>query len=177
MYALVSINSGVLDIDYNTLIRAHQVSPTQAIVQLLDDVIARISWQTKTQTDWDNYTSPTLDHAKQDKINQLLQSFNSSFQIFQSSALGVLKTYPVDAEAQSNLDRLERRLIADPNKNDFNFKTMEDGTLVLHTRVQFLQLLQDAETFIVQQTKKYDGYVSQVNVATTNDQVNAIVWS
>lgn len=123
-----------------------------------------------------NVPAQTLSQAKQTKIAQLQQSYYASFTTFQSNATGTLKTYPVDAEAQDNLRDLQNRLIADSNKNSFYFKTIEDGTLINHTRTQFLQLMEDAETFKVQQTQHYDSKVASVNAATDVTTVEAIIW-
>lgn len=113
---------------------------------------------------------------KKQKSKELQQNYYSSFTNFQSSALGMLKTYPIDKEAQENLRDYQNRLIADPSKDSFYFKTIEDGTLILHTRQQFLKLMDDAEMFKVNQTIKINDLINQVTVATTSAEVNAIVW-
>jgi F0F1-type ATP synthase gamma subunit len=117
-----------------------------------------------------------LDDVKQDKINELEIAYNASFTVFTSNATGVTKTYPINQEAKDNLERLQRRLIADPNKDSFSFYTLEDANLVDHTRSQFLQLLDDAEAFEVAQHKKYNDLKNQVNAATDEATVNSIVW-
>jgi hypothetical protein len=124
------------------------------------------------------FTEPikTLDEIKKDKVVKLQQSYYASFTTFQSSALGTLKTYPIDLEAQKNFNDYQNRLIADSNKDSFYFKTLEDGTLINHTRLQFLQLMEDGELFKVNQTIKINNLVNQVKTATTIDEVNAIVW-
>jgi hypothetical protein len=119
----------------------------------------------------------SLQDVKSDKMVELEQAYESCFTIFNSSALGNLKTYPINGEARDNLKDLQQRLIADPNKNNFDFLTMDDGILVTHTRAQFLQLLQDAETFEVTLHNKYRGYANQVNAATDISTVQAIKWS
>jgi hypothetical protein len=115
--------------------------------------------------------------AKSNKGIELEQAYYASFSTFQSSATGTTKTYPINGEAQDDLKDLQNRLIADPNKNTFYFLTIDDGALVAHTRVQFLQLLGDAETFEVTTHNKYRGYVAQLNSATTIDEVNSIQWT
>lgn len=129
---------------------------------------------------WDGttFTDPikTLDEIKNEKLQELEQAYYSSFTVFQSDATGTLKTYPINAEAQDNLRDLQQRLIADPNKDSFWFKTIEDGTLVNHTRVQFLQLMEDAESFKVQQTQHFDELVLDWNAATDEATVQAIQW-
>lgn len=121
----------------------------------------------------------TLEDTKKQKLKELQQSYYSSFTTFQSSALGSVKTYPFDSEAQKNFNDYQNRLIADPNKDTFYFKTIEDGTLILHNRMQFLQVLEDAEMFKVNQTIKLNELINQVNTAYNNsDQagIEAIVW-
>lgn len=124
------------------------------------------------------FTEPikAIEEVKNDKIFELQQSYYAWFTTFQSSALGSLKTYPIDEEAQKNFNDYQNRLIADPNKDSFFFKTVEDGTLVNHTRAQFLQVLEDAEIFKVNQTIKLNDLVKQVNASTTKEEVEAIVW-
>lgn len=166
-----------LDIDYNHLISAVLRSDGKYIVKLNDAAEIRTEWQIATEIDYNNALPQlTLNNIKAFKIIELEQSYFGSFSTFQSSALGVLKTYPINAEAQDNLRDLQNRLIADPNKTTFYFKTIEDGTLVAHTRAQFLQLMQDAETYKVNQTTHFDSKVLSVNSATTADAVNAITW-
>lgn len=119
----------------------------------------------------------SLQDVKNDKMAELEQAYANSFTTFQSSALGMTKTYPIDSEAQGNLKDLQNRLIADPNKNSFYFKTNDDGKLMLHTRIQFLQLLADAEAFEVQQVQKFEGYEAQVIPATDEATILAIKWT
>lgn len=121
-------------------------------------------------------TSDTLDEVKEQKLNELQQSYYASFVTFQSNALGTIRTYPFDLEAQNNLRDYQNRMIADPNKDNFYFKTIEDATLVLHNRVQFLQLMEDAEMFKVNQTIKINDLINQVNAATTKVEVDTIAW-
>lgn len=118
----------------------------------------------------------TLDEIKRKKINELQKSYYSSFTTFHSDALGSLKTYPIDLEAQNNLKDYQDRLIADTNKDTFYFKTIEDGTLVLHNRLQFLQLMDDAEMFKVNQTIKINNLIHQIDVATTQEELEMILW-
>lgn len=167
-YAQLDANNVVHSI---TELHSQETSTNLISVPFLDTTLIGKTYDTISNTF--NYT---LDQTKKNKIANLQQSYFASFTTFTSSALGVQKTYPIDGEAQTNLEQLERRLIADTNKNSFYFKTIEDGTLVNHTRTQFLQLMADAETFKVNQTTHYDSLVSQVNAATTVDAVNAIIW-
>lgn len=123
--------------------------------------------------------NPTVDPvvlAKENKLLELQRSYYASFTTFQSNTTGTVKTYPIDSEAQDNLRDLQNRLIADSNKNSFYFKTIEDRTLINHTRAQFLQLMQDAETFKVNQTQHYDSKVAAVNSATDIPTVQGIAW-
>lgn len=177
MYAIVTANSGELDLNYLDLIAFHRISDTEYICKINDSAELRSTWQIKSQSDWDAVNAPTLDQVKQSKMAELNQSYQSCFSTFQSNALGTVKTYPINGEAQDNLKDLQQRLIADPNKNNFDFLTMEDGLLVSHTRIQFLELLQDAETFEVTLHNKYRGYANQVTVATDIPTVQSIKWT
>lgn len=180
MYHLVPVNNGELDINYQDLISAIEVSDTHYIVNLQDSAEIRDSWIAQTELDWEKYaTKPkSLNEIKQEKIQELEQSYYASFITFQSTALGTINTYPADTEAFNNLKDYEQRMIANPNKNSFFFKTLEAGTLVEHTRAQILQVMDDAEFFKVKQTQKLDGLVSQVKDPATDtpEKVNAITW-
>lgn len=143
-------------------------------VDSLDDSLIRKKYNRTTLSFED--VPKSLEEIKVEKKVELLQAYYASFTTFQSSATGTIKTYPCDQEAQQNLKDYEQRLIANPNKDSFWFKTIEDGTLVNHTRAQFLQLMEDAETFKVNLTIKYNDKIKQVDLATTETEVNAIVW-
>jgi hypothetical protein len=126
-----------------------------------------------------NVPMVALDEIKTQKIQSLQQSYYASFTTFQSDALGTVKTYPIDKEAQDNLRDYQNRLIADPNKDSFYFKTIEDATLVLHNRQQFLQLMEDAEMFKVNQTIKINDLVKRVETAYNNGDssgIEIITW-
>jgi hypothetical protein len=118
----------------------------------------------------------TLDQVKTNKKAELEQAYQNSFTTFQSSALGTAKTYPINREARDNFERYERRMSSDPNLDIFSFYTLEARNLVDHTRAQFIQLLRDAQTFEVQQHKHYNDKKNQVDDATDEATVQAIVW-
>jgi hypothetical protein len=175
MYAKVPINNGLLDIDYGVNnLQVITLSATQAIINVPDGTPTRSTWTTATETDWSN--AQPLSQVKEAKIAQLQQFYYGSFTTFTSSALGTVKTYPLDLEAQGNLKDLQDRLIADSTKTTFYFKTIEDGTLMAHTRAEFLQLMQDAETYKVNQTTHYDSKVTAVNNALDIPTVQGITW-
>lgn len=163
------------DVDSNDVYSAIPYSEGKYILAVRDTAVVRQGWQQATATDFNN--ALPLDQVKASKMSELDQSYKSCFTIFQSNALGVTKTYPINGEAQDNLKDLQQRLIADPNKNNFDFLTIEDGILVSHTRIQFLELLQDAETFEVTLHNKYRGYANQVSVATDIPTVQDIKWA
>jgi hypothetical protein len=159
-----------------------------SVTQLLDEVkapnlvpinsfdLTLIGQQYNPTTGQFSPVTPTLDQAKQNKIAELNTDYQESFTTFQSSALGSVHTYPIDQEAQDNLDKYVQLAAANPNKNTFYFKTLEQG-LMVHTRAQFLQLVDDAEAFEVSQVKKFEAKEAQVNACNTVDQVNSIVWN
>jgi hypothetical protein len=118
----------------------------------------------------------TFDEVKSKKNEELQKLYYASFTTFQSDALDVVKTYPIDKEAQDNLKDYQNRLIADTNKDSFYFKTIEDGTLILHNRQQFLKLMEDAEMFKVNQTIKLNDLINQVNLTKTKEELDLIVW-
>lgn len=109
----------------------------------------------------------TLDQVKTSKMQELDQAYQFAFMTFQSLATGVTKTYPINQEAQDDLKDLQQRLIADPNKNSFYFLTIEDGILINHTRSQFLQLLDDAESKKVSIHNQNRTYANKIS--TTSD--------
>lgn len=119
----------------------------------------------------------TFQNIKDDKINELTEAYDNAFTTFTSNALGSTKTYPINQEARDKFEEYQNRLIADPNKNSFYFLTIEDGILMQHTRSQFLQLLDDAESFEVTLHNKYRGLINKVNSANDELTVNQVTWS
>jgi hypothetical protein len=170
-YAQIDHNNTVIGVSelHSQEIAEHLIPIDSYDISLLGKVYDNI---TNTFSD----RAKTLDEVKADKKSELLQYYYGSFATFQSSATGTLKTYPIDLEAQDNLKDYQQRLIADSTKDSFWFKTIEDGTLIQHTRAQFLQLLEDAETFKVTQTIHYNDKLDEVNAATDEATVNTIVW-
>jgi hypothetical protein len=121
----------------------------------------------------------TLVDVKNEKYMELEQAYSNSFTVFQSNATGTMKTYPINAEAKDNLERLQRRLIADPAKDSFSFYTLEDANLINHTRTQFLKLLDDAEAFEIAQHIRLNDRKKDVEIAYQAQDENAIlavVW-
>jgi hypothetical protein len=119
----------------------------------------------------------TLEDVKNEKLVELEQAYQSAFTTFQSSVLGTVKTYPITTEAQTDLEDLQNRLIADPNKSSFYFLTLEDGILIKHTRAQFLQLLEDAETRKVSIHNQNRTYANQINASTDIATIQAMTFT
>jgi hypothetical protein len=118
-----------------------------------------------------------LNEAKAAKIAELNQMCNQTILAgFTSSALGQEYHYPFDGEAQANLTGALALLNADPTLTTVEFKVLETGKLVDHTRDQFLQVCKDAFAFKNSMIKKYHDLKDQVEAATTIEEVNAIVW-
>lgn len=170
-YAQIDINDTVVGISE---LHSEEVHDHLILIDSFDTSLLGKVYDSTNNTFSDRVK--TLDEIKVAKKTVLLQSYYASFTIFQSSATGTLKTYPIDAEAQGNFKDYEQRLISNPNKDSFWFKTIEDGNLIEHTRLQFIQLLEDAETFKVLQTQHYNDKKNQVEQATDKATVEAIVW-
>lgn len=124
-----------------------------------------------------SYADQLLADTKAAKIAELDQMCNQTILSgFTSLALGQEYHYPFDEEAQRNLTGALTLLNADPTLTTVEFKVLDIGKFVDHTRDQFLQVCKDAFAFKSSMIKKYHDLKDQVNAATTVDEVNAIVW-
>ncbi|UOF90752.1 fibronectin type III domain-containing protein [Fodinisporobacter ferrooxydans] len=179
MYQIVSINSGLLDIDYHDLIQAIDNKDGTYTCYLKDTATIRPSWKSATQDQFNQAVAnlKSINDWNQEKTTEFQTAFAESFTTFQSSALGVLKTYPADAGAVQNMQYYVNLLAANPNKSTVYFKTIEDGKPVLHTRTQFFQVLDDFETFDVNRTTKFDNKIAQVNASPDIPTVQSLVWN
>lgn len=183
--ATVNLYDGTVDMSYISPIELLYNNKTTSItpsngVAVLDlsseagqfDIVCTSDIECKTIS----VNVQSLNFYKQQKMAELEQAYANAFTTFQSSVLGVSKTYPINQEARNKLEELQNRLIADPNKNSFYFITIDDGILVQHTRSQFLQLLDDAEALEITLHNKYRELVNSVESATDITTVNKISW-
>lgn len=118
-----------------------------------------------------------LELAKNKKLKELDDLCTSEILAgFISSALGVEHQYGFDRDDQDNLDGRMTMIAGDPTYPDtFLWKTKDAGQL-FHTKTQFIKLCRDADTFKDSRIAKYWTLKPQVLNATTEDEVNAIIW-
>jgi hypothetical protein len=122
--------------------------------------------------------------AAQSMQNALLSS-SAGAQIgtgFTSSALGAPYTYALDLVSQSNMQAAAIRMsLTNPAPpSTINYMCADANGVWLrrpHNQTQLLQAAIDGMTYIEAVLAKKDGFVSQINAATTVQAVEAIVWS
>jgi hypothetical protein len=134
-----------------------------------------VTYDASTNTFTEVPAPDPLTSAKSAKLTELGAAYTASFTNFQSSALGTVHTYPINQEAQDNMNKLMSLMTLNPNMSTINFKTLENG-MTAHSRDQFIQVLMDAQTFEVNLAKQYEDGEANVTAATTVDQVNNIKW-
>lgn len=126
-----------------------------------------------TDQDFQSWWVPCL---KDSKIAQLKQKcYETIIAGFTSTASGTQHTYGLDEKDQRNLNGQLSILMLDNTITSVTWKTLDAGVITL-TRDQFMQLCKDAEAFKRSNIEKYWNLVSQVQAATTVDQINAINW-
>lgn len=94
---------------------------------------------------------------------------------FTSAASGTAHTYGFDEKDQRNMTEQLSILLLDTTISSITWKTLDAGIITL-TRDQFFQLCKDANAFKRSNIERYWNLVSQVQAATTEDQINAINW-
>jgi hypothetical protein len=141
--------------------------------------------------EWEYTVQPskTLNQVKQDKVAELQSASDKATAAFQSSALGVTKTYLADEKSMTFLSG-EYAFVHSPNYDattySMDWYTIEDNTFVPHTGAQIAQVFLDGRTWIKEQkTVKLKELLTQVASIAVSDtvteqdainQVQAIKW-
>lgn len=126
--------------------------------------------------DYWNSSIGSLNYFKQRKKNILSQQCNGTITSgFPSSALGTSHTYPSDDEDQRNFHSEIDRLNLDTSYTTIYFKTLDAGYLA-HTVDQFKQVFIDGHTYGRQQIAKLNDLKSQVDLASSEAELDAITW-
>lgn len=94
---------------------------------------------------------------------------------FESAVLGDAHTYQFDYEAQMNLNGQLNLMNVDPSIDTVEWKTVDAGVLS-HTKAQFIQLCKDAMAFKQTNIAKYWTLKAQINAATNEETINAVIW-
>lgn len=111
--------------------------------------------------------------TKIDELNAVCNAFILSG--FTSSALGDPHDYDFDYEAQINLAGMMNAISAGIAPATITWKTKNAGSID-HDHAQFTQLYADGLTFKNTQIGKYWILKAQVQAATTEAEIDAIVW-
>jgi hypothetical protein len=116
-----------------------------------------------------------LEHVRSVKINELkLECEQGILTGFTSSVTGY--TYQFDYKDQDNITQQMLFLVNDPTITTVDWKTIDSG-IVTHTREQFLAVCSGANDHKRMNMGKYWTKESQVNSATTEVGINAVVWT
>lgn len=122
---------------------------------------------------FDNY----LIQYKQEKINKLNEQCEQTICAgFYSTALGIQHFYRFNKEEdQINFNQQATLLLLDPIINEIYWKT-EDAGVLLHTREQFMQVLNDTTIHKQNNINKYWNLKSQVLNCSNESELNAVSW-
>ncbi|KEO84744.1 DUF4376 domain-containing protein [Tumebacillus flagellatus] len=119
---------------------------------------------------------PSLGDIKSARVSELNAACNAAILAgFSSSALGETHTYDFDMEAQANLTGMLAVMNADDSMNGTVWKTTDAGPLP-HNRQQFIALCRDGLNHKNDLIARYWTLKAQVELAETEEEVNAIVW-
>lgn len=114
-----------------------------------------------------------IGHCKQDRISQL--GYDCQNTIYSGFTGTNGHQYQFEDKDQANLTQQMLFLVNDPTIMSVSWKTLDVG-VISHTRDEFLQVCKDANNFKSSNFGKYWTLEAQVNSATTEDEINAIVW-
>lgn len=114
-----------------------------------------------------------IEFLKKDKLEKLSDTCESTI------CNGFVGTnghqYQFDYKDQDNLTQQMLFLVNDPTIVSIDWKTKDVGILT-HTRDEFLQVCKDADSHKRSNFGKYWTLEAQVKSATTEDEINSIVW-
>lgn len=152
------------------------------LMQDTDGTVKIIRWDStepqpteQSVIDFCNSENGLLKHTKELKTKELTSKCEETVAGgFQSSALGVVHTYPSHDKAQTNFNTEMHRFLCDDTYSFCYFATVDSGFLK-HTRDQFFQVFKDGHDFGNSQYQKLAGLIANVENATT-DQLNEISW-
>lgn len=109
------------------------------------------------------------------KIAQLKELCDQAIQTsFVSTSLGY--TFGFSKDDQDNLSKQALIFLGDATKTSCEWKTLDAGIITL-TKDQFMNLLPEGEAHTRENVNKLWELIPQVQAATTNQEVDAIVWS
>jgi len=119
---------------------------------------------------------PTLEQAKEQKILELNTDCNQLIlNGFPSTCTGVEHQYKFDMEYQANFSQQGVMVALDPTMTSVLWPTSDAGVLS-HTREQFIQLCNDAQTWKSTNTYRYFELKAQVMSLDSIDAINLVAW-
>lgn len=123
----------------------------------------------------DSVYSISIDEVKQVKIQEITDSYHSSTQTFQSSALGTLYTYLADDASMSKFNAEYTYINSTSYGSEpILWYTVEAGG-VNHTKDQFNQVWLDGRTTMSNAFSKWDSLVKQVSSYTSDNDINTVL--
>lgn len=115
---------------------------------------------------------PSLEEYKEQKIAELENAYQKALQgDFQSIGY----TFSYGDEAQKNFTKITALFALKPEKVDTAWNTKSHG-IVLLTKEQYLQVVEDAENHEWFELGKLWNYKHKVDVAQSYEEVDAVVW-
>jgi len=114
-----------------------------------------------------------LRQVQQDKISQITDLYNQKLEAgFTSTATGNVFGYGLTD--QMKFMQLAILVLSNIAVFPLNIPA-KDSKIISHTLAQYNQLVADIANFAQNQNAKEHGYINQINLCTTSDQVNAVV--
>lgn len=149
---------------------------TYTITNLTPAQVYSVPTATGTITFTAQPASEQLASAQQAKLSQLQVSFGQSlYQGFQSSADGTQRTYAIDPVAMSKWSAMLSVINAGKGPTSVTIKDFS-GNQVNLTIAQFQNMAADGFNFFNNQELHLWNLETQVNDATTVDEVNKVTW-
>jgi len=124
-----------------------------------------------------NIESIKLSAAKERKISELQVSCSNTINSsFTSSALGTPHLYSYDTEAQRNLTIAIDAIPYYPENATIEWRIHDTRECIAHNKSQIIQLYLDSVTHVQTNVTKFRTKETQVNNATTVEDVMSITW-
>jgi hypothetical protein len=174
-------------VDDNNNIKNHTLQEGEKIViRYLDKFgLVKPQWngttwiETATQEEI-NSAYPSIDEVKENKINELDSICkNKIYNEFYSSADGTNKLYDLDTDHQVRIATKKFEILFAQSQG----KTVAPISYYAkgedchdYSAEQFLQLVQDAENWITENTTKYKNLKNYINTLTTVNEINSVTF-
>jgi len=164
-------------VQQNTQLKLQTEQISSNITQSNEDLISKISDLQKTLNISIPIENPTtLDDYKKNKILEINTACNQTILGgFNSSCTGIEHQYKFDMEYQNNINQIGIMINLDSTIENIDFPTKDAG-IISHTKLQFIQLCKDAQTFKETNIYRYFTMKAQIEICETINSINGFIW-